>query len=144
MVDFISLGNIIFKDRFNYKYVTDEDKEKNFFILNRKFAYKDIKKAQFFNNKNIDKASALDVWFNIFSNMSNIPGWYWKTKIKPKTKKQKISLKKDDINELKDKFGLSDFELQFLYKYHMDDIMYNIKQLKKFKKKDTITNGQKK
>ena len=50
-VDFITLANIIFKDKDKYKYVSDEEKESNFFILNRKFAINYLKQAQFFNNK---------------------------------------------------------------------------------------------
>ena len=52
-VDFITLANIIFKDKDKYKYISDEEKEANFFILNRKFAFHFLKQAQFFNNKNI-------------------------------------------------------------------------------------------
>ena len=42
-VDFISLSNIIFKDKDKYKYVTDEEKHDSFFKLNRKLAADSIK-----------------------------------------------------------------------------------------------------
>ena len=80
-VDFITLANIIFKNKDKYKFVSDEEKEESFFKLNRKFAFKDIKKAQFFNNKNIDRASSIDVWYQIFYKTTNgTPSWWWKTK----------------------------------------------------------------
>lgn len=134
MIDFISLGNIIFKDKDKYKFVTNEDKERNFFILNRKFAYKDIKKAQFFNNKNIDKSSSLDVWFGIFGNTTNIPGWYWQTKAK-KTPTIKPKFKKEEIEDLMDRYNLSKKDIDFLILYYEEEMKQTIKRLKKFQKK---------
>ena len=55
-IDFITLAKIIFKDKDKYKFVTDKEKSDCFFKLNRKFAFQNLKKAQFFNNKNIDKS----------------------------------------------------------------------------------------
>ena len=86
-VDFITLSNIIFKDKEKFKFVSDEEKETNFFMLNRKYAFKYLKQAQFFNNKNIDRASAIDVWYQIFYKTTNgTPAWWWKTKANPKEK----------------------------------------------------------
>ena len=65
-IDFITLANIIFKDKNKYNYVSDEEKDSAFFKLNRKFAYKYLKQAQFFNNKNINTSSAIDIWYQIF------------------------------------------------------------------------------
>jgi len=133
-IDFISLGNIIFKNKDKYKFITDNDKEKNFFILNRKFAYKDIKKAQFFNNKNLDRSSSLDVWFAIFGNTTNIPGWYWKTKAK-KSIKVKPKFKKDEIDDLMERYNINERDIDFLILYYEDELKKTIKQLKKFQKK---------
>lgn len=47
-IDFITSSNIVFKDKNNYKLVTDEEKESNFFILNRKFAFKFLKHVVLF------------------------------------------------------------------------------------------------
>ena len=65
-VDFITLANIIFKDKYKYKYVSDEEKEDCFFIINRKCAFKYLKQAQFFNNKSVNKPSAIDIWYHVF------------------------------------------------------------------------------
>lgn len=130
-IDFITLSKIIFKDKDKYKFVEDSDKEKNFFILNRKFAYKDIKKSQFFNNKNISKASSLDIWFSFFKNTTNIPRWYSLAKL---SKKKKHSLKNEDVVNIKDRYKLTDKDFDFLRKYYENDIKIKIKKLKKFKK----------
>lgn len=133
-IDFISLGNIIFKDKDKYQFITNEDKEKNFFILNRKFAYKDIKKAQFFNNKNIDKSSSLDIWFSLFNNTTNIPSWYWQTKAN-KTTKAKPKFKKDEVDDIIERYDLSDKDIDFLILYYEEEMKETIKRLKKFQKK---------
>lgn len=130
-VDFISLGRIIFKDKDKYKFITDSDKESNFFIFNRKFAFRDIKKAQFFNNKNINKPSALDIWFNIFHNTTNIPKWYWLTKTK---KNEKKKFKNSDLKDLEERYNLTDNDIEFLIIYYEDELKEKIKKIKKFKK----------
>ncbi len=136
-IDFISLGNIIFKDKDKYKFITNEDKERNFFILNRKFAYNDIKKAQFFNNKNIDKSSSLDIWFQIFNNTTNIPSWYWQTKAK-KITKVKTKFKKVETDDLIKRYSLSEQDLNFLISYYDDELKKTIKRLKKFEKNNQV------
>ena len=132
-IDFVTLANIIFKEKDKYKFVTDEEKENAFFILNRKFALKDIKKAQFFNSKNVDRASAIDIWFHIFYNVKGLPNWWWKTK-QNTIKKEKPKFSKDDIKLLKDFYELTDRDIDFLIKYQEDDMKENIKKIKKFKK----------
>jgi hypothetical protein len=133
-VDFISLGNIIFKDKDKYKFITDDDKDKNFFILNRKFAYKEIRKAHFFNFKSVDKASSLDVWFEFFCKTTAIPKWYWQTKMK-KSKKVKSKFKKLDLDDIKDRYDISESDVDFLSLYYEDEISKTIKRVKKFDKK---------
>jgi len=131
-IDFITLANIIFKDKNKYSYVTDEDKENNFFMLNRKFAMKYLKQAQFFNNKNIDKPSAIDIWYQIFYKTTNgTPDWWWKTK---QTIKQKSDISKNDLKLVKDFYNLKDKDIDFLIQYENEKLKEDIKRLKKFKK----------
>jgi len=132
-VDFISLANIIFKDKHKYKFVSDEEKESNFFILNRKFSIKYLKQAQFFNNKNIDKPSAIDVWFQVFYKITNgTPQWWWKTKQSPK-EKQKSDFSTADLKIIKDYYNIKDRDINFLTKFYSEKLKEDIKRLKKFK-----------
>jgi len=131
-VDFITLGNIIFKDKNKYKFITDEEKHNCFFILNRKFAIKYLKQAEFFNNKNINRSSALDVWYQVFYKTTNgTPDWWWKTKqqVKPKSEFTNI-----DIKLVKEYYDLSDSDMKFLIKFYSEKLKLDIKRLKKFKK----------
>ena len=130
-VDFITLANLIFKDKDKYKFISDEEKELNFFKLNRKFAFKFLKQAQFFNNRNVDKPSALDTWYQIFYKTKGTPQWCWKTK----QKKKDIKVFNDkDINLLKEYFDINDNDINFLVKYYEDKVKEEIIRIKKFYK----------
>ena len=131
-LDFISLANIIFKDKDKYKYVSDEEKESNFFMLNRKYAIKYLKQAQFFNNKNVDKPSAIDIWYQVFYKTTNgTPQWWWKTKQAAKEKSEFINA---DIKLVKEYYDITDNDIKFLIKYYNEKLKEDIKRLKKFKK----------
>lgn len=133
-VDFVTLANIIFKDKSKYKYVSDEEKEDSFFKLNRKFAFKDIKIAQFFNFKNVDKPSALDIWFQVFYKTTNgTPQWWWQTKQVSKVK-VKSDFNNNDLDIIKEYYEISNRDIDFLIKYYDEKLREDIKRLKKFKK----------
>ena len=129
-IDFITLSNIIFKDKNNYKLVTDEEKESNFFILNRKFAFKFLKQAQFFNNKNINKSSSMDLWYQFFYNTTNgTPAWWWLTKTNKKTKSD---ISNTDLKMVKQYHELTNNDIKFLSIYFKDYLKNEIKRIKKF------------
>ena len=130
-VDFKTLADVIFKNKNKYKNITTEEKEKNFFILNRKFAYQYLNKSMFFNKKDIDRALAMDIWFNSFNNTRGIPSWYWQSSIK-KTKNTKKKIPDKDFKLLTEKLDLNEKDVNFLLKYYDDDVKSTIKRLKKF------------
>jgi hypothetical protein len=134
-VDFITLANTIFKDKNKYKFISDEEKETNFFVLNRKFAFKYLKQAQFFNVKSINKASALDLWYQIFyKTTKGTPTWWWKTKqaTKPKSEFNNV-----DLKLIKQYYNITNNDINFLIKFYSEKLKEDIKRIKKF------DNGQK-
>jgi len=76
-MDFKGLVNIFFFSKKDWNQVTDADKESLFFIFNRYMAKKYPKKSQFFNKKNVDKATAMDIWFIQMKKETRIPSWFW-------------------------------------------------------------------
>ena len=132
-VDFITLANIIFKDKNKYNFVSDEEKESCFFVLNRKFAFRYLKQAQFFNFKNIDKSSAIDIWYQVFyKTTKGTPQWWWQTKQQAK-EKEKSDFNKNELNLIKEYYGLKNNDIDFLIKYYSDKLKDDIKRIKKFK-----------
>lgn len=130
-IDFITLSNIIFKDKNKFKFVSDEEKEANFFIINRKFAFSYLKQAQFFNDKNINKPSAIDIWFQIFQRTTNgTPTWWWKTKANTK---EKSKIPNADYKLIKNYYNLTDNDVNFLITYYEEKLKKDLKRIKKFK-----------
>lgn len=76
-MDFKSLVNIFFYSKKDWNQVTDEDKESLFFIFNRYMSKKHPKIAQFFNERGVDKATAMDLWFLQMKKENRVPGWFW-------------------------------------------------------------------
>ena len=131
-VDFITLANIIFKDKDKYKFVSDEEKEANFFMLNRKYSIKFLRQAQFFNNKNVNRASAMDNWYQLFYKITNgTPQWWWKTKVEAKPKSEFVAA---DLKLIKSYYDITDSDIKFLIKFQAEKLKEDIKRLKKFNK----------
>lgn len=120
-MNFIDIVDSIFVNRQKYKYVTDDEKINNFFIINRKFSRKYPHISNFFNDKNIDKASALDKWFDFFEGQNRIPTWYWGSK-KQKSKNDIIGM------EISSEIGVTKDDIKFLNKYYIDDIKKEVKR----------------
>ena len=76
-MDFKGIVNIMFYAKNDWHTVSDSDKESLFFIVNRYLSKKYPKKAQFFNKQNIDKATAMDIWFYSLKNENRVPYWFW-------------------------------------------------------------------
>lgn len=128
-MDFIQIVNKIFLDKKTYQEVSDEDKINSFFIINRKFGKQYPEVASKFNHKDIDKASAIDMWFNFFKGTYKIPSWYWDPK--DRNKKTKSS-KKSDYDLVKEIEDLDDVDIKYLEKYYEEDLKNEMKKLNKF------------
>ena len=108
----IGIFNAMIKNKNNWKYVTDKQKEEFSFIFNRYFSKKYIEQAALMNLKGIDKVLIMDLWYN-FMLTQPFPRWFWsksdkvdKPKITEKEFKMlviKLKVKPDDINYLIDK-----------------------------------------
>ena len=72
-MDFIQIIDRIFINKTNYDEITDEDKIASFFIINRKFGKQYPEVAEKFNHQYVDKASAVDMWFEFFKDTRGIP-----------------------------------------------------------------------
>ncbi len=129
-MDFIQIVDRIFLNKDLYQQVTDEDKIAAFFKINRKFGKQYPEIAKKFNHKNVDKASAIDMWAEHFKNYrgSKLPGWYWD----PKDRKVTKASKKSNYNAIKEREELSDNEIKYLEKFYEEDLKNEMKKLNKF------------
>lgn len=123
MAELIDVVNAMFKQRNSWKNISKEDKEKNFFIINRFLSKKYPTKAQFLNIKTVDKSVSLDLWFNFMIN-EPYPSWFW-------SKSQKMPnevFDKKDFSLLMEKLQLNkSSDLEYLIDNHQDFIKEELK-----------------
>lgn len=133
-MDFIQIVNVIFENKNKYQEISDKEKSDGFFMINKKFLMNSdlLNICNSFNIKNVDRASAIDLYYLYFKNKHNIPGWYWKKSPYTKIKKAK-KLSKSDKELIINEFKLTEQDFDFLIKNYKDDIDYELKILKKFK-----------
>lgn len=128
-MNFIDIVNRIFYLKEQYNEVTDEDKITSFFMINRKLGKGHPELAMKFNDKSIDKASAVDLWFEHFKDVNKIPDWYWDPKNRKTTNKSK---KIGNYQMVKERYELSDKDMEFLEKFYEDDLKSEMKKINKF------------
>ena len=80
----------MFKNRENWKWVTDDQKEEFSFIVNRLFSKMYPEYSEICNIKNIDSVSVMNLWF-YFQDGKNYPQWFCSKS--QKTEKTEISEK---------------------------------------------------
>ena len=130
---FMDIANFIFENKSKYSIVDDQDKIDAFYKINQKFFLGDKDFASSFNSKFIDKASAIDLWFDKLKNISKIPGWYWASKKREETaKKNDTKMKQDDKDIIMKYVDLSNSDIDFLYTYYPEDLKKELKKAKKF------------
>ena len=132
---FIEITNTLFNNKSKYKNISDKDKEDAFYIINKKM-YLGKKNnrtlstiSNFFNKKNMDKASCLDLWFLYLQDIKNTPHWWFTKNPFTKTKVKKVP--KADKEMLMEYENITEKEYDFLYEHYKDDVEYKIKLLKR-------------
>lgn len=118
--------NAMFKNRKDWKDITDDDKKANFFIINRYLSKQYPDKSELLNDKSIDAVLAMDIWF-AFMKKQPYPSWLW-SKSEKIEKKNLFSEK--DLVFLQNEFNIKSEELDILVKYHTDELKDELKYLK--------------
>lgn len=125
MAELIDVFNAMTKNR-GWSDISNEDKEKNFFIFNRYFAKKYPEKSQLLNTKNIDKVMAMELWYHFIQN-EPYPRWFWSKG--NKAEKSEISAK--EFKSLLTLLMVKPDDLDYLIKNHFDFIKEELSYIKK-------------
>jgi hypothetical protein len=113
----IDVTNALFKDKSNWNRISDDEKEKNFFIINRFMSKKFPEKSKLLNDKLINKVSAMDTWF-IFMLSQPYPNWFWS---KSETKKDK-KFTEEEILYISKEFDIELKDIPIILKYYYQSI----------------------
>jgi len=124
-----SIFNAMFKNRNNWKWVTEKQKETYFFIINRYLSKKYPDKAQLLNLKSIDKVVSIDLWFHFMLDKP-YPSWFWSKS--DKIEKSEFSDK--DYKILLKGLRIKDIDLDYLIDNNIDFIKEELNYLKKLEK----------
>ena len=128
MAELIDVFNAIIKNRDKWVSITDDEKSKNFFIINRYFCKIYPDKAQLLNIKNIDKIMAMDIWFH-FMKTQPYPKNFWSKS--PKIEKEIFD---KEYKLLLRSLKIKDIDLDYLIDRHPDFIKEELTYLKKLEK----------
>ncbi len=110
--------------------ITDEDKNKNFFIINRYMSKKYPDKAQLLNLKTIDKVSALDLWY-YFMLDEPYPNWFWSKG----DKSDRTEIPEKDYKLLLQRLHIGKDDLDYLIQHHYDFVKSELKHFKEIEKR---------
>ncbi len=138
--NYIQILDCMFKDKREYNTVTRKEKDRNFFMINRRMSIKYPVQAFKLAFNNINKEYAIDCWYMITKRFNGVkPGWMY-----TKTEKEKIQkIKYSDLaknfymktNEIDEKTFQKALEFE---PKKMQDILIKLdKQLKLIKYDDS-------
>lgn len=125
----LSVFNSMFREKNDWKYLTDKQKETYFFIINRNLSKKFPEKAQLLNLKTIDKVAAMDTWYYFMINKP-YPNWFWSKG----EKSEKSEIVDKDYKLLLQKLKIKDIDLDYLIINNIDYIKQELKYYKQLEK----------
>ena len=129
LFDFIK---IMFTRPSDYKNVSNHNKKRHHFMINRFFAIKYPSNAQLFNVNGINGNSVIDSWHMVASRFNSVPGWiYTKTKKSPKAKVNKKQYIPSDatISFFMEKNEIGNREFKELEKFAKEDLYNSLKRI---------------
>jgi hypothetical protein len=128
MAELIDITNIILLKKGDWSKITNEEKEKNFFIINRYLSKKYLLQAQLLNTKGMDKVLGMNLWFH-FMKTKPYPKSFWS-----KSNLEKSLIAKKDYNMLLSELNIKPDDLNYLIDKNIDFIKEELLYLNKLKK----------
>lgn len=128
MAELIDIFNAMIK-RGNWEAITEDDKNKNFFIFNRYFSKKYVEQAQLLNLKNIDKVVGMELWYQFMKNQP-YPSYFWSKS----EKSDKPTLAPKDYKMLLVSLKVKPDDLDYLIEKHFDFVKEELKFILQSKK----------
>jgi hypothetical protein len=129
LFDFIK---IMFTKPNDFKKISNHNKKRHHFMINRFFAIQYPSNAQFFNKNGINPIAVIDSWSLVASRFKSVPGWiYTKTKKAEKetSSKSKYIPSESVISFFMDKNEIGKREFKELEKFAKEDLYLTLQRL---------------
>jgi len=130
-MDFKTIVTFMFQNKNKWNELSNTDKETFFFIFNRYMSKKYPKQSQYFNDKNIDKATSMDIWFQFLKKETRTPFWFWKGA----TKRKEPDMKNWQL--LRDFYELEIKDIDVICEMFPNDVKEEIKRLELIKNEES-------
>lgn len=101
-MELFNIIKVIFNNPKEWKEVSNLDKRKNFFMLNRFFSINYPLQANALQHMRINQVMVIEYWFKFLSSKFNrTPGWIFTKGVKKnkEEKEKKLTITNDEINE---------------------------------------------
>ena len=131
MIEFFDAIKIIFTDPVKYKELTRGEKQKFYFLLNRRFAINFPMQANALQHLKINQAAVIDFWQNfIRKQYKYIPGWMYTKGVKKaqEVKEKKLNISNETIKEYCKRFKVDPKSVRDALEFYETDMVKELKQ----------------
>ena len=125
----LGIFNAMVKNKKDWEFVTDKQKEEFCFIINRYFSKKYTEQAFLVNTKGMDKALTMDLWYSFMLNQP-YPAWFWSKS----EKAEKADITEKEFKSLISRFKVKPEDIKYLINKHPDFIKEELTWIKKMEK----------
>jgi len=131
MVEFFDFIKIIFTSPAQYSEISKGDKQKHYFLLNRRFAIQFPEQANALQNLKINQAAVIDFW-QVFLRRyyKTIPGWMYTKGVKKAqdVKEKKLTVSDSLITEYCKYTGIDHKSVKDALFFYPQDMIKELKQ----------------
>jgi hypothetical protein len=129
LFDFIK---ILFTKPAEYKKISNNNKKRHHFMINRFFSIQYPSNAQLFNKNGINPLAVIDSWSLVAARFKSVPGWiYTKTKKSEKevTSKSKYIPSEDAISFFMERNEIGKREFKELEKFAKEELYTSLQRI---------------
>jgi hypothetical protein len=134
MIELFDLIKIIFTNPEKYKEITRGEKQKNYFIINRRFAINFPLQANALQHIKINQAAVIDFWQRFLRKQYKfVPGWIYTKGVKKtqEIKEKKLNVSDNLITEYAKYFQIDRKSILDALEFYPEKMIYELKQFEK-------------
>lgn len=130
MTEFFDIIKIIFTDPLKYKEISKGEKQKNYFLLNRRFAIQFPMQANALQHLKINQSAVIDFWQMFLRRQYKyMPNWMYTKGVKKaqEVKEKKLTVNNEVIKEYCKYFKIDPKSVRDALEYYPTDMIRELK-----------------